>query len=122
MKTTQRNALNAFSVIAVMARKPMNSTAAYKLFKLKKALSEIVEFQAEQEKKLVGEHGGSITETGRVSFNDKAKEEEYTKAYRELQGLECDVPVERLTMRLVDVPEITIAEIESLDPFIEWKE
>lgn len=122
MKTTQRNAINAYSVIAVMARKQMNSLAAYKLFKLKKALSDIVEFQAEQERKFVGEHGGSISETGRVTFEDKAKEAEYNKAYKELQNMECDVQIEKATMCLVDIPEITIAEIEVLDPFIEWKE
>ena len=41
METTQGKAVAAYATLNQMARKPMNSFTAYKLFKLKKALGMI---------------------------------------------------------------------------------
>ena len=47
MQTTQKKAVAAYLALSMMARKPMNSFAAFKLFRLKKALADIVEFQSD---------------------------------------------------------------------------
>ena len=122
MKTTQGKALAAYTNLLMMSKKPMNSLTSYKLFKIKKALADIMEFQAEQERKLVADHGGSINESGRVLFTDKAKEAEYSKAFKELKALECEVNVEPVEMNPVEIPDMSISDIEILSPFIEWKE
>ena len=122
MITTQGKALSAYTTLLMMSKKPMNSLSSYKLFKIKKALADIVEFQAEQERKLVANYGGSVNENGRVMFTDKTQEAEYGKAFKELQTLECEVNVEPIEMNPVEIPDMSISEIEILSPFIEWKE
>lgn len=121
MKTTQKKAIAAFATLTVMGQKPMDSLTAYKLFKLKKALTDVVEFRTQQEMKLVEKHGGTVTETGQVRIEDENARKEYAKDYRELEQLECEVNVERVEMSLQNFPQMTIQEIESLEPFINFE-
>ena len=125
METTQGKAVNAYTALARMSQKPMNSFAAFKLFKLKKTLAPIVEFQSEQEQKLVEEIGATITEFGAIVW-DKKKEaqqrKEYADRHKELEDMPCDVETKKITMFMKEIPEITIADMDALTEFIEWKE
>lgn len=122
METTQGKAVAAYATLNQMARKPMNSFTAYKLFKLKKALGLIVEFQSEQEVKLIKELGGQVAESGAILIDDKEKRMEYAKKHKELEELVCDVNIEPMVMHMKELPEITMADMDTLETFIEWKE
>ena len=122
METTQGKAVAAYATLNQMARKPMNSFTAYKLFKLKKALGMIVEFQSEQEVKLIKELGGQVAESGAILIDDKEKRMEYAKRHKELEELVCDVNIEPMVMHMKELPEITMADMDTLETFIEWKE
>lgn len=122
MKTTQGKVVKAFNVLVTMGSKPMNSFAAYKLFRLKKALSPVVEFQSEQEYKLVDEIGGTIDPTGRIRIEDKEKQVEFITRHRELEEMECEIETEKIFMVPKEMPEISLSDMESLEEFIEWKE
>ena len=95
---------------------------AYKLFRLKKAVGLIVEFQSEQERKLIHELGGSVADSGAILIDDKEKRIEYAKRHKELEELECDVNIEKMVMHMKEVPEIAMQDMETLEEFIEWKE
>ena len=122
MKTTQGKAVAAFSALNKMARRPMGSFAAYKLFRLKKALRDIVDFQAEQESKLLDELGGTYTEDGNGKFETTEKAEEFIERHKELENMECEIETERIVMYMKEIPEISLAEMEILETFIDWKE
>ena len=122
METTQGKAVAAYATLNQMARKPMNSFTAYKLFKLKKALGMIVEFQSEQEVKLIKELGGQVAESGAILIDDKEKRIEYARKHKELEELVCDVNVDKMVMHMKELPEITMADMDTLEEFIEWKE
>lgn len=122
MKTTQGKAVAAYSALSAMARRPMNSGTAYKLFKLKKALSPVLEFQSEQEIQLVEEMGGTISDTGAILIADRDRRSEYQKRHRELTDLECDVDISETVIKMNELAEISVADMEALDDFIEWKE
>ncbi|MBR4352717.1 MAG: hypothetical protein IKQ01_06565 [Bacteroidales bacterium] len=122
MQTTQKKAVAAYLALSMMARKPMNSFAAFKLFRLKKALADIVEFQSDQEHKLVEELGGSITETGEILLEDKEKRAEYASRHRELEEMECEIDTKRIIMTMKELPDLSLADMEALDEFIEWRE
>ena len=122
MKTTQGKAVTAFATLAQMSKKPMNSFAAYKLFRLKKALAPIVEFQSEQEQKLIAELGGTITETGMIKIDDAEKRKEFSKQQKELGEMECEIETEKIFMVPKEMPELSVSDMESLEEFIEWKE
>lgn len=122
METTQGKAVAAYVTLAQMGKKPMNSFAAYKLFRLKKALAPIIEFQSEQEMKIVEELGGRITEAGAIMIEDKDKRREYNERHKELENMACDVNTERISMFMKELPELSVADMETLDEYIEWKE
>lgn len=124
MKTTQGKAVGALIAINRISRQQMPSFAAYKLFRLRKKLKDTAEFQGEQEEKLVAELGGTIDDLGRVTFteNKAEKEVEYATRHKELEEMECEIDTERIMMTFKEIREISPADIEALDEFIEWKE
>lgn len=122
MKVQQKQAVSAYTSLTIIARKPMPSFAAYKLFRLKKKLKDTVEFQTEQEESIVKEMGGEVMENGSVLFDDKGKYTEFKKRQTELDEMECDVETEKISMYMKELPELSIADLENLEPFIDWKE
>ena len=122
MKTTQGKAVASFSALTKMARRPMGSFAAFKLFRLRKALRDIVDFQTEQEQKLLEELGGAFTDEGNAKFDTTEKADEFVKRHKELENMECEIETERIAMYMKEIPEISLAEMEILETFIDWKE
>ena len=123
MKLKQRQAVSAFTSLVTIARKPMPSFAAYKLFRLKKKLKDVIDFQTEQEQKIVDELGGTVAENGTVLFDDKSKYPEFAAKQKELDEMECEIEGDdKIIMVMKELPEMSIADIEALEPFIDWKE
>lgn len=126
MKTTQGKAVNALIAINRISGQKMPSFAAYKLFRLRKKLKDVAEFQGEQEEKLVEELGGKINDLGRITWNDPnekaTKDAEYAKRHKELEDMECEIDTEKIMMTFKEISEITPQDLEALDEFIEWKE
>ena len=69
---TQHRAVVAYSTIIRMGQK-VAGKAAFSLFRLKQSLKQIVEFQSEEEMKLVEKYGATVTEDGRILPGDDAK-------------------------------------------------
>ena len=122
MKTEQGKVTIAFKALLDISQKQIPSFAAFKLFRLKKALQEVIDFQAEQEQKMMEEIGGSIDSMGRFHFDNEEKSKEFIERHKEMDKLECEINIERMSMFMKEIPEISISEMESLDPFIDWKE
>ena len=119
MKTTQRKVIEAYGTLNQMGRKVSGQTA-FALFRFKQQqLKPVVEFQGEEEVKLVDKFGGKITEEGRIIFDDDQKRAEFLKEQRKLGEMECEV--ETIEIRTDEVPEITMQEIETLDGLIIFK-
>lgn len=121
MKATQKQALTAYILLNQMSAKPLNSFTAYKLYRLKKALKDPVEFQIEQERKIAEDLGGEITEDGRLNLPE-GKAEEYESRHKELVEMECDIDAEKVEIHMKELPNISMADMETLEAFIEWKE
>lgn len=121
MKVTQGEAVKATVALQSLRQKSMNSQTAFALFRLKKALSEIVEFQAEQEVALAKELGGEANEYGQIVLKDDEARAEYSRRHRELVNVECEVDIGKQAIPLADVPQLTMDEIEALIPFVDFK-
>lgn len=121
MKTTQEKALNAYAALNRMAQRSMNSFTAYKLFKLKKALQDPVDFRIEQERKMIEELGGTMTETGQTVL-DSESQKAFNEKVKELNALECEIEREKTVIFLAEIKDITLSEMEALEDFIKWKE
>lgn len=121
LKTKQGEAVRAFAILGMMGQQQLATPVAYKLFRLRKALSTVVEFQSEQERKLAGELGGHFTDAGKLELPDEAKAE-YEKRHKELADTECEVDCSRVKLKMSDIPVISMDVIDALDLFIEFKE
>ena len=116
---TQGEAVKAYKAIIRMGNKAAGE-AAFSLFRMKKQLKEIVDFQSEEEEKLIKKHGGAVTEAGQVIIVDPKEREAFLKEREEIEKMECNVaPV---IIRADNIPEITLAEIEALDGFVNFTE
>ena len=123
MKTTHKKALEAYLTITQMGNIRRAQATSLKLFRLKKLLQPAFEFVGEEEKKLIDEFGGTVTETGQVLFEDKGKQTEYNAERKKLLELECDVELEKkVIIRAEEMKEISLAEMEALDDFIDFYE
>ena len=116
---TQNRAVVAYTTIMNMGQK-VSGKPAFALFKLKQTLKGIVEFQSEEEMKLISKYHATVSEDGRIiPGEDKDEFAELIKEKSELGNMECDViPVE---IALDSIPEITMNEIEALDGFVIFK-
>lgn len=117
MKTNHRKALNAYAMIQRMAQKVTGRTA-FALFKLKQELAGIVQFQREEELKLVEKYGGSIDEKGSITIPDDEKRKEFLKEFNALGEVECEI--NQVEIQIDSIPEITMQEIETLDGFVKF--
>ena len=112
---TQGDAVRAYGAIVRMGQKATGA-AAFTLFRLKKSLQEIFEFQNEEEQKLVQKYGGQMIDNGLVVIADKEQREQFQKEVENLHGMECDI--QPVTIPAAAIPEISLAEIEALDGFV----
>ena len=120
IKTTQGKVLAAYAAINRIRNK-IKGKDALNLFHMKNVLQENVDFQVEQERALIEEHGGTINEFGAVLIQDKEKRVAYQKSYGELMEMECEVKTKPLTMSIDRNPDVTLDDIEQLQDFIIFK-
>ena len=87
---TQHRAVVAYSTIIRMGQK-VTGKAAFSLFRLKQTLRGIVEFQSEEEMKLVEKYGATVTEDGRILPGDDVHEheEDHDHEEEEHDGQQC---------------------------------
>lgn len=119
-RITQRQAMQAYIALNGIRRK-VKGHDALNLFHLKRQLQEAVDFQIEEEQKLVEEYGGKVTQEGQVIIVDDQKRAEFNKACQEMQDLEIKTKPEMPVISLDRNPDITLEDIEMLDGFIIFK-
>lgn len=116
---TQKQAFEAY-VALIQLGKGVKGLTAYALYKLKNELKKIVDFQSEEEMKLIEKHGGTVTETNMIQLPDDADKKAFNKEMEELHNLGCDVqPIE---VKVSELPDITLLQVETLDGFIKFIE
>ena len=120
MKTTQGKVLQAYAAMGRIRRK-VKGRDALDLFRLKNRMQENIDFQSEEEMRLVEEFGGQVTQEGTVLIADEEKREAFNKAIADLRGMEVEIKAEAPVISLDRCPEITMEDIEQLHEFIDFK-
>lgn len=120
IKTTQGKIITAMGALNRI-RQRVKGHDALNVFHLKNVLQEHVDFQVEEERKLVEAHGGQVTETGMVVIDDKDERQKFGEEYKELLAMEVDVRASPLSLYLDRNPDITLEDIEQLNGFIDFK-
>ena len=120
MKTTQGKILTAYTALTRM-RKTVRGKDALDLFHLKNQLQENIDFQSEEETRLIEEHGGTVTPEGMILIADDEKRADFQKAMAELRSMEVEIKADMPTLNLEKNPDITMEDIEQLHEFINFK-
>jgi len=120
MKTSQEKVLTAYAAL-MRIRKTVKGKDALDLFHLKNQLQENIDFQSEEEMKLITEYGGTVTENGVILIADDGKKKAFTQAMIELRKMEIEVKADIPTVSLERNPEITMEDIEQLDGFVNFR-
>jgi len=117
----QNVCINAYKALDVLTHANFDGTTAFKIFKLRKALKEIYDFQAEEEKRIFADYGASFNEDGSIVLEDMEKAEEFVAKITEMSEIEHDeiIPVS-IPARCFD--NISVEEMEKLDGVIEFTE
>lgn len=120
IKTTQGRIIDAMGAISRLRQKA-RGVDALALFRMRNVLQEHVTFQAEEERKLIDECGGTILENGMVRIEDTEKRNKFNEEYRKLLNLEVEVKTEPVKVLVDRIPDITLEDIEQLNGFIDFE-
>ena len=125
MKTTLQKSIEAYKLINNLNSVRMKSTAtSRKLFSLKKLLEPNFEFYAEEERKLIADLGGTVTEDGAILFPDQENGlKQLADGRRELLATECDIPIDTpIIFHDSEGVQVSGDEIAILDGLADFKE
>lgn len=120
--TTHRKAADAYVALIRIGNRVVPSGIAYKLYLLKKALTDSVEFQREQEKKLIKKYDGKPMKNGKIAFDEEERGMAFKEEFDSMKDSEITVKTDKFTMFLDEINEISLSEIEALEDFVDFKE
>ncbi len=120
---TQAKLVNAYKALTHLAVQSLPVRTAYALYKLRRAILPVWEFQREQESALIEKYEGVIEETS-IQFPSPEAAAAYQREMAELGSLEAEevhlppVPVVPLTDNIM----LSVTEIEALDGLVAFEE
>ena len=97
---TQGQVMDAINVLNTVCKQTMPLKLANKLFKLRQALAPAMQFQMEEEAKLMEKYPPSRQEGNQLFFDDKAVGGAFNKGLAELADIESDIE-----FKPVEIPE-----------------
>ena len=115
--------LNLYNSFSSIYNNQYSSQTAYKLFLLKKQLTEHYDFLISREKQLLAQYNGIVEEDGKITFTSAEDQQQFINAHEELAKVEIDLPETKISMNLSEVKgNISPMEIELLSEIIDFKE
>ena len=113
--------VEAYDVTEELAKNAELSIAAkWVLYKLRKELSHYRDFYYEESKKLFDKYETTVNENT-ITFQSPELAREYQIKQNEIDNFEVDAKITKQVLKLVDIPNITIQQIEILDDFIRFE-
>lgn len=94
-------------------------TAKWVLYKLRKELTSHYEFYVEESRKLFSNYETTV-DGDNITFKTAELAKEYQTKQEEIDNFEVELNSEKQTIKLSDIPNITVQQIELLDEFIEF--
>jgi len=110
----QKDAVKAYKALSRM--KGATGQPAFQLFKLKKKLKDIFDFQGEEQLKLVEKYNCDISENGLVKIDDEETKKKFFEEWETIGDVDCEIEPVKIPISLL--PNITLDEIEALDGFV----
>lgn len=95
---------------------------SYKLYKLKKKIDEIFQFEVDSEKKSISLYNGTIQQDGTITFQNKSDCEACTEAITNILNTALDEDIEpvRIPMNVATDIKVSPEMIDHLDGFVQF--
>lgn len=116
----QGKIIKAYYVLKNMAGESYPLPVAYALYNLRKSMESQADFQLEQEKKLMNEFNGTVTENGMINFGNSENAQKFVEKLKELEDLEVEFVFTPINLPLTEDIKITPNDIEKLDGFVNF--
>ena len=94
--------------------------AKWVLYKLRKDLYSYYEFYLTESQNLFSEYE-TTTEGSSITFKSAKEANEYTERQAKIDEFEVETEFQRKELKLSDIPNISIQQIEALEGFIDFK-
>lgn len=117
----QNDCIKAYMAINNVCKTKFPGQIAFQVFKLKKVLGEIFDFQKEQEQEIFAEYEATFTEDGSINLKDETRAEEFVKRIEEMALIEHE-EIQPIAIPAACFEEISVEELEKLDGIIEFVE
>ena len=118
MKLTQKQAIEAYRSVRKLEEQDMPYRDARVLFEARKALEPQLQFQDEQERKLLDQLGCQISQNGAIMFSSEDAKAEYIRKITEIGEVEVEVDLEKKKFN-PDALTMNARDIEALDLIFE---
>ena len=112
---TYQQIVNAKQAIDEIGKLHFPIRISYELFKLKKRVEQLFEFEVDQEKKLVEKYGGQIKNNGSILFDSKEITETFGNEMAELLKTEVEEEFEPVDIDITEAGDVSIS------PELMWK-
>lgn len=123
MKCTHGEAVTGLMTLMALRRNEMPGEVAKIFYFLRKKLKDAAEFEQEQETQFVEEHGGKISDAGKVTFEEPDQLMAFIAKQNEIRQLEYEYDAPgKYVIDPALCGNITAEQMECLEPFIDWKE
>ena len=97
----------------------LSVNAKWVLYKLRKDLHSHYDFYISESRNLFNQYE-TTTDENTITFKSAEEAKEYTSKQAEIDELEVELESQKNSLRLSDVPNITVQQIEILEDFVEF--
>ena len=117
----QYNIVKAYDITEELSKNmELSIQAKWVLYTLRKELLPYRDFYYEESKKLFDQYETEVNENT-ITFKTPELAKEYQQKQSEIDNFEVDAKYSKQPLKLSDIPNITIPQIEQLDEFILFK-
>ena len=120
---TYQNLINAKQAIEQLGKLHFPVGIAYDLFKLKKKIDELFDFEVKQEMSVLEKHHGSIGRDGSVAFDKDEDYQRFEAALKELLNTELSEEIGAVTVPIDTITDVKLApeQIWQLEGFVTFQ-
>ena len=121
---TYQQVVNAKKAIDEISKFKYPISISYTLFKFKKRIDELFQFEVEQEKKQIDQFHGRVQHDGTIVFQNQEECSACTEAINQILHSEISEDIEPVVICLQDIPDVqmTPETIDLLDGFVLFTE
>ena len=113
--------VNAYNAVEELSKTDgLTIIGKWSLYKVRKDISSHYEFYVQECQNLISGYKVEVNGSN-VTFESADLAKEYKTKQNDIDNLEIDVQAVKQDVKLSDIPNITVQQIETLDEFIEFK-